>query len=204
MKVLHIHAKSEADVKLSESAITALPAKLGVVTTIQHLHKLDSVISQLKNAVKGGQVLGCNVDSAKQIADKVDAFLFIGSGEFHPIAIALGTGKKVYKWNPFTQQLSVVQDEEVDKYKKRRKASLVKFMSSDRVGVLVSTKHGQSRIDEALKLAAKKDKEYYVFAFDTLNLIDLDNFPFIQVWVNTACPRIADEKPNIVNLDELP
>jgi len=204
MKVLHIHAKSEADVKLSESAIAALPAKLGVVTTIQHLHKLDSAISQLKKAVKGGQVLGCNVDSAKQIADKVDAFLFIGSGEFHPIAIALGTGKKVFKWNPFTQQLSVVQDEEVEKYKKRRKAALVKFMSSDRVGVLVSTKHGQSRLDDALKLASKKDKEYYVFAFDTLNLSDLENFPFIQCWVNTACPRIADEKPNIVNVDELP
>lgn len=204
MKVLHIHAKSEADVELSESAITALPAKLGVVTTIQHLHKLDEIIAQLKEAVKGGQVLGCNVDSAKQIADKVDAFLFIGSGEFHPVAIALGTEKKVYKWNPFTQQLSVVQDEEVEKYKKRRKAALVKFMSSDRVGVLVSTKHGQSRLDDALKLASKKDKEYYVFAFDTLNLSDLENFPFIQCWINTACPRIADEKPNIVNVDELP
>lgn len=201
---MHIHAKSTADIKLSETALNALPAKLGVVTTIQHLHKLDETIAQLKAAVKGGQVLGCNVDSAKQIADKVDAFLFIGSGEFHPVAIALGTEKKVFKWNPFTQQLSVVQDEEVEKYKKRRKASLVKFMSSDRIGVLVSTKHGQSRIDEALKLASKKDKEYYVFAFDTLNILDLDNFPFIQCWVNTACPRIADEKPNIINLRELP
>ena len=204
MKVLHIHAKSTADVKLSESAINALPAKLGVVTTIQHLHKLDEVISQLKEAVKGGQVLGCNVDSAKQIADKVDAFLFIGSGEFHPIAIALGTGKKVFKWNPLTQQLSVVKDEEVEKYKKRRNAALVKFMSSDKIGVLVSTKHGQSNMDKARELAAKKDKEYYVFAFDTLNISDLENFPFIQCWVNTACPRIADEKPNIVNVDELP
>jgi diphthamide biosynthesis enzyme Dph1/Dph2-like protein len=79
MKVVHIYAKSTADVKLSESALNALPAKLGVVTTIQHLHKLDEVISQLKEAVKGGQVLGCNVETAKQIADKVDEFLFIGS-----------------------------------------------------------------------------------------------------------------------------
>ncbi|MBW2985978.1 2-(3-amino-3-carboxypropyl)histidine synthase subunit [Candidatus Woesearchaeota archaeon] len=204
MKVLHIHAKSKAEVKLSESALNALPAKLGVVTTIQHLHKLDEVIAQLKSGVKGGQVLGCNVDSAKQISDKVDAFLFIGSGEFHPVAVALGTGKKVFKWNPFTEQLSVVQDEEVEKYKKRKKASLVKFLSSDRVGVLVSTKHGQSRFDEAQKLADKKDKKYYLFAFDTLNISDLENFPFIQVWVNTACPRIADEKPNIINIDELP
>ncbi len=203
MNVLHIHAKSKADVKLSETAINALPARLGVVTTIQHLHKLDEVISQLKEAVKGGQVLGCNVDSAKQIAGKVDAFLFIGSGEFHPVAIALETEKKVFKWNPLTKQLLVVKDEEVEKYKKRRKGALARFLSSNKIGILVSTKHGQSRMDKAMKLAEKKDKEYYIFAFDTLNISDLENFPFIQCWVNTACPRIADEKPNIVNVDEI-
>lgn len=204
MKVVHIYAKSKADVKLTETAINALPAKLGVVTTIQHLHKLDEVISQLKEAVKGGQVLGCNVDSAKQISGKVEAFLFIGSGEFHPIAIALETGKPVYKWNPLTQQLSVVKDEDIEKYKKRRKAALAKFLSSNKIGILVSTKHGQSNLDKALELAAKKDKEYYLFAFDTLNPSDLENFPFVEVWVNTACPRIADEKSNIINISELP
>jgi 2-(3-amino-3-carboxypropyl)histidine synthase len=203
MKVLHIYAKSKADVKLSESAINALPPKIGIVTTIQHLHKLDEVKKQLSNAVIGGQVLGCNVDTAKQIADKVDAFLFIGSGEFHPIAVALETGKKVFKWNPNTQQLSVVKDEDVEKYKKRRKGALAKFLSSNKVGILVSTKKGQSNIVKAMELAAKKDKEYYVFAFDTLNVSDLENFPFIEVWVNTACPRIADEKTNIVNADEI-
>jgi len=204
MKIMHIHAKSKEDVKLSETAINALPARLGVVTTIQHMHKLDEVISQLKEAVKGGQVLGCNVDSAKQIADKVDAFLFIGSGEFHPVAIALGTEKKVFKWNPLTKQLSVVQDEEVEKYKKRRKGALARFLSSNKIGILVSVKHGQSNIVKALELAAKKDKEYYIFACDTLNVSDLENFPFIECWVNTACPRIADEKASIINISELP
>lgn len=204
MKVVHIHAKSTADVKLTDTAINALPAKIGVVTTIQHLHKLDEVISQLKEAVKGGQVLGCNADSAKQISDNVDAFLFIGSGEFHPIAVALETGKKVFKWNPDTKQLSIVKEEDVEKYRRRKQGALIRFLSSDRIGILVSVKHGQNRIQKALELAAKKDKEYYIFAFDTLNISDLENFPFIQCWVNTACPRIADEKPNIVNLNEIP
>ena len=203
MKILHIHARSTADIKLSESAINALPAKLGVVTTIQHLHKLDEIISQLKEAVKGGQVLGCNVDSAKQIADKVDAFLFIGSGEFHPIAVALETSKKVFKWNPLTQKLSVVKEEDIERYKKRKKAALVRFLSANKVGILVSTKHGQNQMEKAVELANKKDKEYYIFAFDTLNPSDLENFPFVECWVNTACPRIADEKPNIINISEL-
>lgn len=204
MNIIHIHAKSTADVKLSEAALNALPARLGVITTIQHLHKLDEVISQLKEAVKGGQVLGCNAYSARQIADKVDAFLFVGSGEFHPIAVALETGKKVFKWNPFTKQLSVVKNEEIDRYKKRRSAVLAKFLSADKIGILISVKHGQNKIEKALDLAGKKDKEYHLFAFDTLNPSDLENFPFIECWVNTACPRIADEKQNIVNIDEIP
>ena len=203
MKVLHIHAKSTADVKLSESAINALPAKIGLVTTIQHLHKLDEVKKQLENAVIGGQVLGCNVETAKQIADKVDAFLFVGSGEFHPIAVALETEKKVFKWNPLTQKLSVVKEEDIEKYKRRRKGALVKYLSANKVGILVSTKPGQSNIIKAMELANKKDKEYYIFAFDTLNISDLENFPFIECWVNTACPRIADEKSNIVNVGEI-
>jgi len=204
MKIMHIHAKSKADIKLNKAAMNALPAKIGVVTTIQHLHKIDEVISQLKEAVKGGQVLGCNVDTAKQIADKVTAFLFVGSGEFHPIAVAFETGKKVFKWNPLTQKLTVVKEEDIEKYKKRRKAALARFLSSNKIGILVSVKHGQNRIEEALKLAAKKDKEYYLFAFDTLNPSELENFPFVECWVNTACPRIADEKADIINISELP
>lgn len=203
MKVLHIHAKSLVDIKLTESVINALPKKIGLVTTIQHLHKLDDVKAQLEESVKGGQVLGCNVNTAKQIADKVDAFLFIGSGEFHPIKVALELGKPVYKWNPFTQKLSVVEEQEVEKYKKRRRAVLAKFLTAEKAGILVSTKHGQSKMDKALELSKKDDKEYFLFAFDTLNISDLENFPFIQCWVNTACPRIADEKSNIINIDEI-
>jgi diphthamide biosynthesis enzyme Dph1/Dph2-like protein len=65
--------------------------------------------------------------------------------------------------------------------KQKEKAALVKFISAKKIGILVSTKHGQSRIEKALELAKKKDKEYYIFAFDTLNLSDLENFPFIEM-----------------------
>jgi 2-(3-amino-3-carboxypropyl)histidine synthase len=204
MKILHIHAKSTVDIKLNDSAINALPKKIGVVTTIQHLHKLDEVMKQLKEGVKGGQVLGCNAEAAEKIADKVDAFLFIGTGEFHPIAVALKTGKPVYTWNPFAKKLSVVEDKEIERHKKKKQGALTKFLSSQKIGILVSTKHGQSRIEKALELAKKKDKEYYIFAFDTLNISDLENFPFIQCWVNTACPRISEDKGNIVNIEDLP
>ncbi len=63
--------------------------------------------------------------------------------------------------------------------------------------------NGQSRMKDAMKLAERKDKQYYIFAFDTLNEMDLENFPFIQAWVNTACPRIADNRKGMINIDDI-
>lgn len=204
MKVLNLHAKALVDIKLPEDKIKDLPEKIGLVTTIQHLDKLNSVKSQLKNAVKGGQVLGCNTSSAEKINDKVEAFLFIGSGQFHPIAIALKTKKPVFCLNPFTKELKQIDKDEIEKYQKKQKASLTKFLSSNRIGILVSTKPGQYNMKKALELKNKADKDYYIFQFDTLNPLELENFNFIECWVNTACPRIADEKVNIINISDIP
>ena len=50
----------------------------------------------LKNSVIGGQITGCNINNALKIKNKVNSFLYIGSGIFHPIEIAIKTKKKVY------------------------------------------------------------------------------------------------------------
>lgn len=203
MKTIFIEAKSDAELKLSKEQIEKLPKKIGIVTTIQHLYKIKDIQKQLPNSIIAGQVLGCSASSAKKIKNDVDAFLYVGSGVFHPIEIAIETEKDVFCFNPFTKKLSKIDDNEIQKYNKKKIGSLTKFLSSDRIGILVSTKSGQNRMDDAVKLAEKKDKEYYLFAFDTLNELDLENFPFIECWVNTACPRIADEKIKIVNIDDL-
>jgi len=38
-----------------------------------------------------------------------------------------------------------------------------------------------------------KDKEVYLFISDTVDFSQLENFPFIDCWVNTACSRIMDD-----------
>jgi 2-(3-amino-3-carboxypropyl)histidine synthase len=203
MKVIHIHARSDAEIDLSEEQIAKLPKKLGVVTTIQHLHKTDALVEKL-GAVKGGQILGCDVSNAEEIKDDVDAYLYIGSGEFHPIAVALATKKEVFTFNPYSKKMDKIKEEDVERYEKKKKASLLKFLSAEKVGILVSTKKGQANMAKALELSERKDKEYFMFAFDTLISSELENFPSIECWVNTACPRIADEKPNIINIDDVP
>ena len=203
METLFIEAKADVDITLSEAQLKKLPKKIGIATTIQHLHKINDVQKQIPSSIIAGQVLGCNASCAEKIKNEVNAFLYIGSGVFHPIEIAIRTGKDVFCYNPFTKKMSKIGKEEVEKHKKRKMASLTKFLSSDKIGILVTIKPGQDRMKDALKLAEKKDKEYYLFAFDTLSEFDLENFPFVECWVNTACPRIADEKVKIVNIDDL-
>ncbi len=204
MKLMHVHAKSSIDVRLPEDKLKELPnQRWGVVTTIQHAHKIGDVLEQLRTAVLGGQVLGCNASEAEKIKDQVDAWLFVGSGEFHPIQVALKTGQKVWLWNPVAKTLGMLDEKIIDKYGKRKKGEIAKFLHAKCVGVIVTTKMGQKNLMRALELIKKPDKEYYIFACDELDMKQFENFSFIDFWVNTACPRIPDEATNMVNIDDL-
>jgi len=205
MRAMFVEAKSSVDVKKAvEKAVKLLPKKVGIITTAQHKHKLDEIKKILeKNKIKaeiGGQILGCDVSAAKKIKNKVDAFLYVGSGRFHPIGVQLETGKKVVMANPLTDEAKVLEKTEVEMIKKQQKGALIKFLSSKEIGILVSTKPGQNKLKKALELKKKiKDKNSYIFLADTINPAEFENFPFIECWVNTACPRFADEKKGVIN-----
>lgn len=214
MKVMFVNAKSNADIKLTEKSLQQLKGlKLGVATTIQHLHKIKDVLSQLDNAVLVGQVLGCRVENTVAKKETVDAFLYVGTGEFHPLKIALETKKPVYCWNPIAKELKQISESEIKKLEQRKKAGMLKFYNAKKVGIIVSTKPGQTgnkinnsaekKLEAALKLKQRGDKKYYIFAADTIQLNELENFPFIDCWVNTACPRIVEDKAGIVNMSNI-
>ena len=177
----------------------------GIATTSQHIHRINEVAEQLPNSVVAGQVLGCNTWNVKGITSQVDGFLFVGSGVFHPIAIARATKKPVWCWNPATQTLAELDKRLVEGYEKRNRAGIAHFLTAKSVGVLVSARPGQKNLGRSLDLqAACPNKKVYVFVCDTLNINELENWPFIDCWVNTLCPRLDDEKlPRFVNIDEL-
>ena len=187
--------------------------KTGLIAAVQFLDYLQELKRECSNAIIGGQILGCNINNALKIKNKVDCFIFVGSGEFHPLEVALRTSKPVYIANPVTNEITQIPDEEVEAIKKQRKGKLLKFISAETVGVLVSAKRGQYRLKNALELKKRfskefkindyriKPKETYVFIFDTLRAEELDNFPAVECWINTACPRI--EGKSIINLEDL-
>ena len=53
-----------------------------------------------------------------------------------------------------------------------------------------------------------KEKQAYIFMANTIDFVQLNNFPFVQCWVNSACPRIGLDDKNkvdkpIVNLEDV-
>ncbi len=221
MEKIFVEAKYKKSILLPEKVVRNLEGKkIGLVTTVQFADQLTGIKKQLEESKvkvflkKGkqkyaGQILGCDVSAGEKIKDRIDTFLYVGTGRFHPLGLAYKTGKAVYQYNPLSKLLAVVKESEIENYKKKIKGRLLKFHSSKKIGVMISTKPGQYFKVEKVKELEKRfpDKEFFVFLFETLNKEELENFPFIDCWLNTACPRIfedfLDTKSYLINLEHL-
>ncbi|MBS3172455.1 diphthamide synthesis protein [Candidatus Woesearchaeota archaeon] len=206
VKTIFIPAKVK-DIDLSILKKLKIKEKrIGLVSAVQYVDYLEEVKKILeKNNYKveiAGQMVGCNSSKAIKLKDKVDCFVFFGSGEFHPLELVNTTGiKKIYIVNPVSKTVSKFSEEELDKLTKKRQALIKKYLMADRIGVLVSTKPGQNALKAALKFAKTCGKEAYVFMADEIDINGLENFNDIKIWVNTACPRI--ESNNIISLKDV-
>jgi len=204
MKIMHVHAKIEQEIKINNPEV--LPEKVALVTTIQHLHTLKEVQKFLEGFGKkveiAGQVLGCNAIVVR--GKEAEAFLYIGSGKFHPIAIQKETNKDVYILK--NDVITKLDPEEVKIYDRKQKGAWVSYCAAQNIGVIITSKKGQNRTEDAIKLKElEKDKNVFLFMVETLDFGQMENFPFIDVWVNTACPRVMDDwekfrKP-LINID---
>jgi|TARA_Y100000310_G_C20670889_1_gene810225 2-(3-amino-3-carboxypropyl)histidine synthase len=219
MKTVFIPVQYEGEVDFGKIKLDKLPKKIGIVTTAQFQDKTKETIKYLEKNNRevfidkgrqrnSGQLLGCDQSSAMKIQSSVDVFLYIGSGEFHPLGVAMKTDKDVYIFNPVTSVFSKFNKENIEKYKKNKKIKYMKFLSADNVGIMVSLKPGQYSYKKAVEIKEKlerKGKHCFIFVFDTLDATEMQNFPFIDFWVDTACPRISDDgdKKNIIEMSEL-
>ncbi len=175
---------------------------IGLITTIQFLDNLPEISKQIikqgKKAIIGGQILGCNIKNAIKINNKVQAFLYIGSGRFHPLAVAEKISKPIYIFNPLTNEFSKLNEQDIFRTKAMKKTAKIKFFSANKIGILVSTKPGQNRLKEAEKIKEKLEKQgkkCYLFLFDNFDISQLENFSQIEAWINTACPGFSREHP---------
>jgi len=208
----YVEVSQEIFQNLIEQNIERLPGKIGLVWVVQHEKDIDFVKRCLENAgksvIKCGSILGCDVGCAETVADRVDAFLYVGSGRFHPIGVFLNTGKRVFVLNPIGKSFYVIDEnnESVRDFERKKIAAVKRFYASDVVGIITSIKPGQCRIEEAEKMKEKVEamgKKAYLFIGDEISEIEKENFPFIQSWINCACPRLSDFRSDMINLAEL-
>jgi 2-(3-amino-3-carboxypropyl)histidine synthase len=131
-----------------------------------------------------GQVLGCCFTTARETG--AGEILFVGTGVFHPIGIALTTGARVIALDPLAGTAEIVSG---DALMRRRFAVIEKARGEKSIGILVSTKTGQRRMELARRLAALSPDAVIVPLQEITpdELLDLG----FAAYVNTACPRIA-------------
>lgn len=219
MKTFFIEAKYKGKIELPDELINELPEKIALFSSVQFLDgiadakkKIEAknkkvLLLKTEHTKRAGQLLGCNI---KEFDEDFDAFLYIGDGCFHPKALVLKNHKPAFAFNPFSKKYFKLDEKEVENMKKKIKGALMKFMASKEIGVLISTKPGQNQTKQAQELEKRfPDKKFYLLVFDTIDFAELENFPFIECFVNTACPRISyDEAEKIakpvVNIDDLP
>jgi 2-(3-amino-3-carboxypropyl)histidine synthase len=181
--------------------------KIGVLTTAQHLHTLESVIDVLHThhftaiLAKGdsrisyqGQILGCNFSAATKMSDAVDCFLFIGSGTFHPIGLLLSSKKPVIAADPYTNSIKTHELEEIkNTILRQRYAAIIAAQNAHRFGILIGVKQGQQRLPLAYKLQqmlTSAGKQFLLITQDEFSPMALQGFD-LDCYVSTACPRIA-------------
>jgi 2-(3-amino-3-carboxypropyl)histidine synthase len=210
-----VYVEARATVTVDDAVEASLPllsrwSKIGLATTVQHLQTLADARELLVRAGKtvvigdagrmnyAGQVIGCDYSNVKSVANDVEAFLFIGGGRFHALGIALSTAKPTVIADPYDKRAYSI-DDEAQRILKQRWAYIEEACRAKTFGVIVGLKLGQKRLDEALAVketAEKNGKTAVLLAAREVVPEALLEFPTVDAYVNTACPRISLEAPS--------
>lgn len=216
-----VEGRYRGNIDLDKAIIVRLPKKIALVTTVQFLDAIPKLKRLLEESGKivytdkqrqayDTQLLGCDSTAGEKLQDKVDAYLYIGTGLFHPIWLAVNVSKDIYLYDPFTKRFELMDRNIAKRYKQKREANIKKFYAAENIGILISMKSGQINFEKGMRLKKdleKQGKNIYIFVFETLDFNQPENFPFIDCWVNTACPRIFDDNEKfsrpLVNMDDI-
>lgn len=204
--IMFVEARSDVHVKqYVEDLAHDLPDRVGLLASVQYVHLLGEAREALEAAGKTvligtgddrimypGQVLGCDFSCGSSIEKDVDCFLFIGEGDFHPLAAAFGVEKEVVILNPVTGERRSVDDVR-DRILRKRFAQIESARSARSFMVIVSTKPGQRRLEAAERverMLREDGREVHRLVASEISPQAL--LPYrVDAFVNTACPRVA-------------
>ena len=198
-RTLYLPLALDASLAVLSAALPLLEGRIvGLVSTAQHAHLLPAAAGSLESEgfevrIGGptprtplrGQVLGCSYGAAREAG--APEVIFLGTGVFHPLGVALATGARVIACDPFSGRVELADPERL---LRQRFARIERAKNAATVGILLSTKTGQRREGLARRLAALDPGRGVVIALEEVTPDALVNLG-CDAYVNTACPRLA-------------
>lgn len=222
MRTIFVEAYIKEDLTplLDEIVKKVKEKKIGLVTTVQHIKGLDFAKEYLQKngfevfigqpaknmvpkqgiyAFHSGQLLGCDATAALDVEEDVGCFVYLGTGEFHPLHLAYDTDKPIWLANPLTKTVELLPEERKRRYFAKQAIRKNNGKHSKCYGFLVSTKPGQYYLNMAKRMLEEVrsvGKDGIILTHDTIVPNDLLNFSEVDCYVNTACPRIVEDQQN--------
>ncbi len=196
------------DLGFVDAAVPLLPKRVGLLTTYQFRDWLPAIQQHLekmglevhigppdRRVAYAGQLLGCDYHTATVIEKDVDGYLYVGTGEFHPLGVAMLLPQKpIVIADPERGTARDLGDLR-DRILRQRHAAIARAQDARTFGIIVSMKIGQARMELARDLEAlaeKHGRDASLFLMDLVSPELLEGYR-VDAWVNTACPRIAIE-----------
>ena len=196
--VLYEIMRMDFDPRVVLSAVPYLSEeRIGLVTTVQHVHLLPGIAGVLEEAgyqaligsgegrtPYDGQILGCLYDTARKTG--ASEILYIGTGQFHPLGVAIATRARVIACDPYTRTCGIVDGERL---LRRRFGLIEQAREARQFGIIVSPKSGQCRRELAERLLTLSERAVLI----SLREVSPDQLLNLKLpcYVNTACPRLA-------------
>ncbi|MCD6589585.1 diphthamide synthesis protein [Candidatus Woesearchaeota archaeon] len=215
MRTIIQPVKRRVDPKGIERLIDELPEEFYMFTSSQYSYILKEIIGILeqhgkkvflykpKHSSKEGVITGCAIEKLDKPA------IVISDGLFHGEALLLA-GNNVVVINPISWSITKINKEKIERIHRHIEAMKKKLLEAREIGIIISLKPGQNWVklgEEIEKKLREKGKNTYLFITNNIDLDRLIDYNFIDIWINTACPRIIDDVVergiNLINLRDV-
>lgn len=153
-----------------------------------------------------GLIVGCNYSSMPP--GEREAIIVVAGGVFHAIGAAIWSGRTVWSLDPYTRSFRRVDPKTI---LHKRLYALSEALEATEFLLVVSTKPGQKRLEAALKAREalkRRGRTAKIAVFNEITREQLENMGRFDAYINTACPRLVIDDPEIfpgpsLNLGEL-
>ncbi len=165
--------------------------------------------NELNVGFERGQIIGCKIGAARAIQDKVDVYVVISGGMFHALGVSLWTGIPTFLVDIPSNRI-INLDQETSRIRSIIAYKLLEAEKINKFGIVVSRKSFQYNLSIARyceKELQKRGKKAYIIIVDELSPQTLMNFPDLEGYIQTACPRISIDdvmlyKKPILNIEQ--